>query len=103
MGSVIKTDSTDPVAEYSTLVEILLWRALRQPEQRIFTFLLDGEEEANHLTHAVLDERARSIAAELQSHRAEGERALLLYPAGLEFIAAFFGCRMCVYSLNRRC
>ena len=67
-------------------------RALRQPEQRIFTFLLDGEEEANHLTHAVLDERARSIAAELQSHRAEGERALLLYPAGLEFIAAFFGC-----------
>jgi len=92
VGSVIKTDSTDPVAEFSTLVDILLWRALRQPEQRIFTFLLDGEEEADHLTHAVLDERARSIGAQLQSHRAAGERALLLYPAGLEFIAAFFGC-----------
>jgi acyl-CoA synthetase (AMP-forming)/AMP-acid ligase II len=92
VGPVIKTDSTDPIAEYSTLVDILLWRAIRQPEQRIFTFLLDGEEEADHLTHAVLDERARSIAAQLQSHRAAGERALLLYPAGLEFIAAFFGC-----------
>ena len=28
----------------------------------------------------------------LQSYQAKGERALLLYPAGLEFIAAFFGC-----------
>jgi acyl-CoA synthetase (AMP-forming)/AMP-acid ligase II len=92
VGSVIKTDSADPVADFPTLVEILLWRALRQPEQQIFTFLLDGEEEADNLTHAGLDERARSIAAELQSHRADGERALLLYPAGLEFIAAFFGC-----------
>jgi acyl-CoA synthetase (AMP-forming)/AMP-acid ligase II len=92
VGSVIKTDSTDPVAEFSTLVDILLWRALRQPEQRIFTFLLDGEEEADHLTHAVLDERARSIGARLQSQRAVSERALLFYPTGLEFIAAFFGC-----------
>ena len=28
----------------------------------------------------------------LQSHSAGGERVLLLYPTGLEFIAAFFGC-----------
>jgi acyl-CoA synthetase (AMP-forming)/AMP-acid ligase II len=28
----------------------------------------------------------------LQGYRAGGERALLLYPAGLEFISAFFGC-----------
>ena len=40
-----------------------------------------------------LDSRARSIAADLQGTRLwVGERALLLYPAGLEFIAAFFGC-----------
>jgi hypothetical protein len=92
VGSVEKLDATDPIAEFSTLVDILLWRAFREPEQRIFTFLLDGEEEADHLTHAVLDERARSIAAQLQGHGAAGERALLLYPAGLEFITAFFGC-----------
>ena len=78
--------------KFSTLVEILRWRAFQQPEQRPYTHLSDGEVEGDHLTHATLDCRARSIGALLQSHRASGERALLLYPAGLEFIAAFFGC-----------
>ena len=45
-----------------------------------------------HLTYAALDWQARAIGAMLQSYSASGERALLLYPAGLEFIAAFFGC-----------
>ena len=76
----------------STLVELLRWRALRQPEQRTHTYLIDGEVEGDHLTHATLDRQARGIAALLQDNRAGGERALLLYPAGLEFVAAFFGC-----------
>ena len=88
----MNSDAADPVAEISTLVEMLRWRALQQPEQQIHTYLLDGEAEGDHLTHAALDGQARSIAALLQSYRAGGERALLLYPAGLEFIAAFFGC-----------
>ena len=85
-------DFTDPIAKFSTLVEILRWRALQQPEQRTYTYLVDGEAEGDHLTYAALDCQARSIGALLQSYRASGERALLLYPAGLEFIAAFFGC-----------
>src|ERR1700736_1856580 len=88
----MKKDLTDPVAEFSTLVEILRWRALQQPEQRTYTYLVDGEAEGDNLTYAALDSQARSIGALLQSYRASGERALLLYPAGLEFIAAFFGC-----------
>src|ERR1051326_4593903 len=43
VGSLMKPDPTDPVAEFSTLVDILLWRALQQPEQLIFTHLLDGD------------------------------------------------------------
>jgi acyl-CoA synthetase (AMP-forming)/AMP-acid ligase II len=88
----MKKDLTDPVAEFSTLVEILRWRALQQPEQLAYTYLVDGEAEGDNLTYAALDSQARSIGALLQSYRASGERALLLYPAGLEFIAAFFGC-----------
>ena len=87
-----KEDVTDPIVELSTLVEILRWRALQQPEQRTYTYLVDGEAEGDHLTYAALDNQARSIGALLQSYQAIGERALLLYPAGLEFIAAFFGC-----------
>jgi acyl-CoA synthetase (AMP-forming)/AMP-acid ligase II len=85
-------DAIDPIAACSTLVEILRWRAFQQPDQQIYTYLIDGEAEGGHLTHAALDRQARSIGALLQSYRAAGERALLLYPAGLEFIAAFFGC-----------
>jgi acyl-CoA synthetase (AMP-forming)/AMP-acid ligase II len=82
----------DPVVDFSTLVEALGWRALWQPEQRIYTYLRDGETEGEHLTFAALDRQARAIGALLQSYGASGERALLLYPTGLEFIAAFFGC-----------
>jgi acyl-CoA synthetase (AMP-forming)/AMP-acid ligase II len=83
---------TEPIFEFSTFVEILRWRAVQQPEQRSHIYLPDGEAEGGHLTHVALDCQARSIGALLQSYRARGERALLLYPAGLEFIAAFFGC-----------
>jgi acyl-CoA synthetase (AMP-forming)/AMP-acid ligase II len=82
----------NPTIESSTLVELLRWRALQQPEHRAYTYLLDGEIEAAHLTYAALDCQARAIGALLQSYSASGERALLLYPTGLEFIAAFFGC-----------
>ena len=36
--------------------------------------------------------RSRTIAAWLQSRCRPGDRALLLYPPGLDFVAAFFGC-----------
>ncbi|MFL5666965.1 MAG: condensation domain-containing protein, partial [Ktedonobacteraceae bacterium] len=49
-----------------------------------------GEEE--RYTYAKLDQQARAIAAHLQELGLEGERGLLLYPPGLEYIAAFFGC-----------
>ncbi len=75
-----------------TLIALLRRRALRQPAQRAYTFLLDGEREERPLTYGELDRQARAIAALLQSFCREGERALLLYPPGLDYIAAFFGC-----------
>src|SRR5262249_20772607 len=44
------------------------------------------------LTYGELDEKARAIAASLAQSVGPGERVLLLYPPGLEYIAAFFGC-----------
>ncbi len=76
----------------SNLVELLLHRARCQPTDIAFTYLVDGEDEEIHLTYRELDHQARAIGAWLESHDLVGQRALLLYPAGLEFIAAFFGC-----------
>ncbi|HWO43959.1 MAG TPA: fatty acyl-AMP ligase [Candidatus Eisenbacteria bacterium] len=78
--------------EFSTLVQILRWRAARQPDRKAYTFLIDGDERTASLTYAELDRRARTVAAWLQSSGAPGKRVLLLLPPGLENIAAFFGC-----------
>ncbi len=75
-----------------TFVDLLRYRAVHQPEQIAYTFLVDGETEAVSLTYQELDCKARAIAVHLQSFCPVGERALLLYPPGLEYIAAFFGC-----------
>jgi acyl-CoA synthetase (AMP-forming)/AMP-acid ligase II/acyl carrier protein len=76
----------------TTVIDLLRHRANHQPEQTGYTFLVDGETQTASLTYQTLDLQARSIATHLQSLKAQGERALLLYPSGLEFIAAFFGC-----------
>ncbi|HVR98103.1 MAG TPA: fatty acyl-AMP ligase, partial [Thermoanaerobaculia bacterium] len=67
-------------------------RAERTPDRTAYIFLADGEEEQDRLTYSALDARARAIAAVLGRSFAPGERVLLLYPPGLDFIAAFFGC-----------
>lgn len=76
----------------STLVELLRSRALDHPGQTAHTFLVDGEFEEVSVTYGELDRQARSIASRLQSLKFVGERALLLYPPGLEYLSAFFGC-----------
>jgi amino acid adenylation domain-containing protein len=63
-----------------------------QPNRDAFIFLLDGETEEVTLTYQELDRRSRRVAAQLQALGLTGERALLLYPAGLDFLVAFFGC-----------
>lgn len=74
------------------LVTLLRQRAQTQAERRAYTFLLDGEQEEETFSWSQLDQRARAIAARLQRTVALGDRVLLLYPPGLEYIAAFFGC-----------
>jgi amino acid adenylation domain-containing protein len=75
-----------------TLIEILRERADRQGEKIAYRFLANGEVEEAALSFAELDRRARALGAYLQAHGAAGERALLLYPPGLDFVVAFLGC-----------
>jgi amino acid adenylation domain-containing protein len=77
---------------HSTIVDILRWRALHQAGRSAYTFLVDGESQERSCTYEELDQQARAIAAHLQSLTSTGDRVLLLYPPGLEYIAAFFGC-----------
>lgn len=76
----------------SSLVDLLAWRAQRNPAGVPYTFLPDGESDPAQLTYAELDRRARAIAAVLQERGAAGRPVLIVHPPGLDYIAAFFGC-----------
>ncbi|MBW3598992.1 MAG: AMP-binding protein [Planctomycetes bacterium] len=75
----------------ANLVDLLRFWARQSGARTAFTFQRDDRHETA-LTYAELDLRARAIAARLQQSCRPGDRALLLFPAGLDFIAAFFGC-----------
>ncbi len=75
-----------------TLVDLLRHRASHQPDEIAFGYLKDGETELVEWTYFTLDQKARAIGAWFQEHNMTGEKALLLFPPGLDFIAAFFGC-----------
>jgi acyl-CoA synthetase (AMP-forming)/AMP-acid ligase II len=71
---------------------VLRRRAAEQGDERAYVFLPDRGGERPVLTFAALYARARAVARHLAERGAAGERAALLFPPGLEFITAFFGC-----------
>ena len=71
---------------------VLSERARQQPDRVAYVFLRDGEDDEHRLTYGELDLYARCIAEKLRHTYPARSRALVMYPAGLDFIAAFFGC-----------
>lgn len=78
--------------EVNTIAYRLRQHALERPEQLAYTFLQYSEVDNESFTYRDLDFRARVIGAYLQQQGAEGKPVLLLFPSGLEYIAAYFGC-----------
>ena len=78
-------------ADHRTMLELLASQAGKNPDGSAYVFL-DDRDGLSEISFRQLDRRARAIAARLQLELRPGDRALLVYPAGLEFIAAFFGC-----------
>ncbi|MBW1598049.1 fatty acyl-AMP ligase [Streptomyces sp. JJ38] len=74
------------------LPEVLRSRAGRHPSKRAYVFLNGYGEEADEITYGGLYARAMAVAEELVGHCRPGDRALLLFPPGLDFIVAYFAC-----------
>jgi len=74
------------------LLDLLRLRAEERPGHTAYTFLPDRNAGESSITYSELETRAKSIGGMLQEMSAEAERILLLYPPGLDYIAAFFGC-----------
>src|SRR5436190_1842703 len=82
------------IHDCKTLVDVLDLRRREQPERMAYRFLLSGDINGpkEEWSYKDLAQRAYAIASRLQAAGADGHRALLLYPAGLEFIASFLAC-----------
>lgn len=73
--------------------ELLRWRASTHPERLAFTFLADGTTETQTLTYSQLDSSACGIAVALTDAGVQaGDRVVLLVPAGVDFLKAYWGC-----------
>jgi long-chain fatty acid adenylyltransferase FadD28 len=82
-----------PVVEPS-IPAVLRDRASMQPNDTAFTFInyeQDWDGVAESLTWSQLYRRAQNVAQELRGCASTGDRALILAPQGLDYIAAFLG------------
>src|SRR2546428_1410756 len=76
----------------STMVEVLRRRAMSQTDELAFVFLDHRGEVSDQRTFGTLDANARSIAAQLAARGLCGGCIMLVFPPGLNFVAALFGC-----------
>ncbi|HET7699082.1 MAG TPA: fatty acyl-AMP ligase [Vicinamibacterales bacterium] len=76
---------------WNTFAELLAYRASSAPDLRGYRFLpRTGDPQT--LDYRTLCRRAATTAAALLEHARVGDRALILLPAGLDFVVATFGC-----------
>lgn len=89
---MLRQDLGFVLTSHSRWSEVLRQRAEQSPKSPAFTFLERGETPAASLTFSGLQEHSHSVAAALREVARPGDRILLVYPPGLDFIPAFFGC-----------
>ena len=74
------------------VIHVLNNRAINSPDQVAFRFLkYDGSDE-DRISYSQLDKSARRIAFHIRCQVNQESRVLLLFPPGLEYIEALFGC-----------
>uniref|UniRef100_A0A674ES27 Disco interacting C n=1 Tax=Salmo trutta TaxID=8032 RepID=A0A674ES27_SALTR len=80
--------------QFLFLSEVLQWRAQTTPDHVLYTLLNCRGTIASSLTCVQLHKRAEKIATMLaeRGHLQDGDHVALVYPPGIDLIAAFYGC-----------
>ena len=80
--------------EHHSLVHLLEQRAVEQARDTAFSFLDHRGQRSVELTYLELWRRAAGVCETLRTRADAGDRALLIFPPGLDFLVAYFGCLM---------
>lgn len=87
-----RTDAASHVdGEPELLIDRLRQHATQQGDRVAYTFLHERAS-AESITFAELDQQARELAGCLSAFASPGDRAVLLYASGLDFVKAFLAC-----------
>jgi acyl transferase domain-containing protein/acyl-CoA synthetase (AMP-forming)/AMP-acid ligase II/acyl carrier protein len=78
--------------DFPTLVAALRCWSEKDPGRLAVTFLADGENETARFTYAELDREVRRAAEKIQQITGPGDRALLCFPPGPDFLISYLGC-----------
>jgi 8-amino-7-oxononanoate synthase len=73
-----------------TLIDALYTHQELQPDTPVYGFIRDGGEDS--ISFVALAQRVNSVAVSLLRRAQPGERAVLLYSPGMDFIVAFLAC-----------
>src|SRR5690606_15418180 len=77
---------------FISIIEQLEYHAERTPDKVAFKFLDDNGRNKSSINFFQLMLKAQAVRDRLLTEISWGERALLFYPQGLDFIVAFLGC-----------
>jgi phthiocerol/phenolphthiocerol synthesis type-I polyketide synthase C len=73
-------------------IDLYRYRAEKQAEELAYVFLEDGEDREKPITFGDLHRQALIVAANIREFAIEGERVLLVYQPGTDFIITFTAC-----------
>jgi len=90
----MENNTYDAGSELQSIVGYVKLRGLRDENGVAYTFLNDPEDKASYqrITYGALLRRVVRLAGELSRMAKAGDRVILLYPPGIEYIVAFYGC-----------
>jgi acyl-CoA synthetase (AMP-forming)/AMP-acid ligase II len=87
-----RTVGISPAELQYRLCDVLASRSRRYSGRPACVVLDRNGRETTRMTYGELDRRARSVAVAIQREAAPGDRALLAFPSGADFLIALFAC-----------
>ncbi|MET8976752.1 AMP-binding protein [Streptomyces sp. NPDC004539] len=81
-----------PPVAFASLPAALTHWARERPDTTAYTFIGAGLAVEHTVTYRELETSALRIAAHLRAAARPGDRVLLLFPPGIDYLAAFLGC-----------
>ena len=94
-ASFPKSNSEATANTVVTLRDVLDACRNDRPDAVAYAFIRDDLSLVDSLTRGQLAAQAAEWAARIEQHTALGDRVALVYPAGLDFVRAFWACLLC--------